>query len=192
MNVKEFQAKCAESDNSWGGSHRVLQDLVRALDLRRGVEIGLGYGGNAVGLCPLVDQLIGVDPFRHDPSYLDVMNVSQAEFNDIAEHVANRLRPFRNFTLLRMTSRDAIDFIGQRGTEDFVYIDGDHRAVAEDLRRWVPAVRTGGVIAGHDFDHPSHPTVAPAVLEFAGQVQTEAHYVWWFIKEERHERLARA
>lgn len=36
---------------------------------------------------------------------------------------------------------------------DFVYIDGFHEfdAVMSDLIFWVPKVRPGGIIAGHDY-----------------------------------------
>lgn len=47
---------------------------------------------------------------------------------------------------------------------DFVYIDGAHDffSVSEDIRYWLPKVKNGGVLAGHDFNN--HETeVAQAV-----------------------------
>ena len=42
---------------------------------------------------------------------------------------------------------------------DFLYIDADHSAagVLADLHAWVPHVRSGGLIAGDDYDHPRIP-----------------------------------
>lgn len=39
------------------------------------------------------------------------------------------------------------------GSLDFVFIDGDHEydGVMADIRAWLPKVRKGGVIAGHDY-----------------------------------------
>ena len=36
---------------------------------------------------------------------------------------------------------------------DFVFIDGDHKydAVCEDIRAWLPKVKPGGLLAGHDY-----------------------------------------
>lgn len=36
---------------------------------------------------------------------------------------------------------------------DFVFIDGDHRyeCVLEDINAWLPKVKSGGVLAGHDY-----------------------------------------
>jgi len=45
------------------------------------------------------------------------------------------------------------------GRIDFVFLDGDHSAagVAADLAAWAPKVRDGGMICGHDIDHPRFP-----------------------------------
>jgi predicted O-methyltransferase YrrM len=39
---------------------------------------------------------------------------------------------------------------------DLLFIDGDHTrdAVIADLRKWLPSLKPGGVLAMHDFDHP--------------------------------------
>ncbi|MCK5017059.1 MAG: class I SAM-dependent methyltransferase [Candidatus Peribacteraceae bacterium] len=52
------------------------------------------------------------------------------------------------------------------GELDFVFIDADHtyEAVIGDLRAWLPKLRTGGVLGGHDFDEEG---VSRAVAEFA-------------------------
>ncbi len=34
---------------------------------------------------------------------------------------------------------------------DLVYIDADHARVAEDITAWLPKLRPGGLLAGHDF-----------------------------------------
>lgn len=42
---------------------------------------------------------------------------------------------------------------------DFVFIDADHSygAVRRDIAMWETAIRSGGFISGHDYDHPSYP-----------------------------------
>ena len=40
------------------------------------------------------------------------------------------------------------------GSLDFVFIDAEHtfEAVVSDIRAWLPKVKHGGCIAGHDLD----------------------------------------
>jgi len=40
---------------------------------------------------------------------------------------------------------------------DFLFIDGDHtyKGVRNDLRNWFPKVKSGGIIAGHDYTEPT-------------------------------------
>jgi hypothetical protein len=49
---------------------------------------------------------------------------------------------------------------------DLVYVDGEHttEAVQQDLEAWWPLVKVGGILAGHDFDHPP---VSKPVIAFA-------------------------
>ena len=36
---------------------------------------------------------------------------------------------------------------------DFIYIDADHEyeSVKKDIEAWIPRLRSGGIIAGHDY-----------------------------------------
>jgi predicted O-methyltransferase YrrM len=63
---------------------------------------------------------------------------------------------------------------------DFVFIDADHsyEACLADIKAWIPKVRAGGLICGHDFGHPRLPGVEQAVREYFGKD---------FGKEERHD-----
>jgi len=55
-------------------------------------------------------------------------------------------------TVLRMLSAEAAKTIPD-GTLDFCYIDANHRyeGISVDLPTWWPKVRSGGILAGHDY-----------------------------------------
>jgi len=104
------------------------------------------------------------------------------------------------FTIIKDTSVNAATLFGNE-TLDFVYIDADHTygAVKDDLEAWVPKVRPGGVVSGHDYFDGLylgiHFGVKLAVDEYArdnkkiveATKKDEAYEgfqfrSWWFIK----------
>jgi len=70
---------------------------------------------------------------------------------------------------------------------DFVFVDGPHtyRNVRNDIEMWLPRVRSGGILAGHDFTQ-AHPPLLWAVLEqrmhnFGGSsFNVGMDGVWWW------------
>lgn len=67
---------------------------------------------------------------------------------------------------------------------DLVFIDADHKeeAVYKDITAWLPKIRVGGIICGHDYDNPEHPGVRKAVDRFFEKSRINfVHdcYVWW-------------
>lgn len=70
------------------------------------------------------------------------------------------------FNPVKMASVEAASTY-PNGSLDFVFIDGrhDYSSIMEDLNAWVPKVKSGGVIAGHDMIWGHDNAVARAVLE---------------------------
>ena len=54
------------------------------------------------------------------------------------------------------------------GSVERIFLDGSHdgASVAQDLDAWMPRLRTGGILAGHDYD-AKHPALCEAVDTFA-------------------------
>lgn len=65
----------------------------------------------------------------------------------------------------RMTTDEAAPLF-EDGSLDAVFIDADHTydAVRRDIANWMPKVRKGGILAGHDYVH-TWPGVVQAVNE---------------------------
>ena len=68
--------------------------------------------------------------------------------------------------IMRMFSHEAAPEI-KNGSLDFVFIDGDHsyEGNSKDIKLWLPKVKKGGFISGHDYNHPRLPGVKKAVDE---------------------------
>jgi len=67
------------------------------------------------------------------------------------------------------------------GSLDAVFIDADHTdaGVTEDLEAWVPKVKRGGLIAGHDYGDGQWGVTAAVDRFFPERVETGADRVWW-------------
>ncbi len=134
-------------------------------------EIGTASGYTAAHIlkyCPQVKHLYAIDLKRPDPELDFLAGLPGAELR------------------LGHSHEVAKDF--PDGLLDLIFIDADHSeaAVRRDLAAWVPKVKPGGVIAGHDYGSHNHPGVEIAVSEFFRDhphpVRLEANKVWWTIK----------
>lgn len=94
-----------------------------------------------------VDQWIGGYDDKLDTASRSDMRVAKQAF-DI------RVKAYRanNVYVLPMSTVGAATMVA-RESLDMVYIDASHRYedVLEDLRSWIPKVKVGGWIAGHDY-----------------------------------------
>ena len=72
---------------------------------------------------------------------------------------------------------------------DFVFIDADHTydSVKKDIEAWLPKVKKGGCISGHDYA-PHAPGVIKAVQECFGTKFRAANGSVWFVKVESDDR----
>lgn len=132
--------------------HRVLSGLVKERGWQSGAEIGVNRGRLLFHLLDHAPQLhmIGVDSWLPgDPLFPDHVQVG-AEVIRRAKQYGSRV------TILHGASV-AMAALVPDGSLDFIFIDADHsrEAVLADIAAWVPKVREGGGILGHDIDFES-------------------------------------
>ena len=144
----------------------------------RGAEIGVKTGVYSDELLTnwRGEELISIDPWLSaDPDeYVDRSNVSQDEFERFYEQTVERLSKHGpRSTIWRTTSVEAAKRVSDHSL-DFVYIDArhDYDSVLEDLEAWCQKVKSGGILAGHDYVDGDLPQgefyVKSAVDEFFG------------------------
>jgi hypothetical protein len=169
------------------GNRQDLAGLFAALGYQKGAEIGVWAGAFSEVLCKAIPgvQLTCVDPWQAYKTYRERKN-NQRRLDIAYSETIARLQPFRA-TVWRMMSLEAAAQIPD-GSLDFVYIDANHQEpfISQDLAAWAPKVRSGGIVAGHDYHFkPKHPflqQVKPAVDAF-----TRAHRIapWYVLAAEK-------
>lgn len=129
-----------------------LARLFAQLGFTTGAEIGVWEGHYSSDLCAANPQLrlTCVDPWQEYRFYNEAKN-NQDRLDAAYRTAVERLRPF-GCTILRMTSEQGASTVPD-GSLDFVYVDANHGEafVRQDLEAWTPKVRSGGVVAGHDY-----------------------------------------
>jgi hypothetical protein len=169
-----------------GGSRNDLPALFASLGFTTGAEIGVAGGLYSEQLCQGNSRLrlTCVDQWTHYAGY------PQRYINFIIadeQKARDRLAPY-GCQIIKKASIEAARDVPDRSL-DFIYIDADHRFeyVVMDLFFWTPKVRSGGIIAGHDYENvPGHHRthVIEAVQGFTIQHQINP----WFVLGRRKRR----
>ena len=168
-------------------------EILRRLPQGRvyGAELGV-WDGTLSQLLLLRDDLVllMVDSWApkgaRPQSYLDsgdVKALSSDEQMAQAHRQAIASTGFANYRaqIVRGDSAQTAEKVAD-GTLDFVFIDADHsyEGVCRDIQAWLPKVKSGGWIGGHDYGDPAFPGVERAVDVFFGSdIETGANFTWF-------------
>jgi hypothetical protein len=157
-----------------------LAQLCHTLEYRQIAEIGTARGDYAYSLAHKNPQatIYCIDAWTTYDGYADIREHDQMVHN--WQKAKERLNSFKNVELMSDFSHDALDKFGDRSL-DFVYIDANHswEYFAEDILEWSRKVKTGGIVAGHDYsDKPvTNCHVKPLVHAFTEAFQISP----WFV-----------
>lgn len=156
------------------------------------VEVGTWFGASAAYLASRVKEsgkevkIYAVDNFTAEGSgpvlAEEVSRVGGSFFEIFCENlrrcgVADYVTPLVG---------DSTEMAGHFADEsiDFVYIDACHeyRKVRQDILAWLPKVKPGGTVAGHDYNS-GHGGVIRAVDEIFGKENVNVMRSSWFLKK---------
>lgn len=169
--VKEVQRT---TDENYSPYYNELPRLINQYGFKSGINIGVFAGGQEKRILDTtqIQLLIGIDPYlEYKPDQIGMGTIStQEEFDIMCELAVSRLDTNR-FYLVRETSDEAFkhSIINKCLVYDCLFVDGLHEAaqLQRDLDNYVPLVRKGGIVAIHDFSHPTFPELTPVINNFA-------------------------
>lgn len=137
-----------EVPNFW---RELFAPLFAELEFNTGAEIGVQSGTFSEVLCKANPKLClySIDPWIAYAGYSD--EIHQSIFDKHFTQATEILAAY-NCVIIRETSMRALAEFAD-GSLDFVYIDGNHEIpwVLDDICGWSRKVRTGGIVAGHDY-----------------------------------------
>lgn len=108
--------------------------------------------------------------------HINYPNAKLADFNEAMRPVAQCV------TAMKGDSAAMADKFGDRSV-DFCFIDAghDYESVKRDIAAWLPKIRVGGILAGHDYI-PDYPGVMRAVDEaFPGRMAWAVGQLSWLV-----------
>lgn len=129
-------------------NRKELAKYFAELGFTKGVEIGVfdGYYSEVlVQNIPNV-ELLSIDSWGG-------MSHDKGSMGDTYKRAMDRLAPYHeNVTIVKKDSVKASEEI-EDGSLDFVFLDACHcyDCVKKDIEAWVPKVRVGGIVSGHDY-----------------------------------------
>ena len=136
------------------------------------VEIGSFIGESTIIFAKHFKHVTAIDPFlpNYDPQ--DPTCNSGFNFDDVFQEFKSRIEEEKTkVTIYKMMSCDAVSLLKDK--YDFIYIDGLHTydGVKNDILDYLPLVKEGGVIGGHDYGttHKHLQGVTKAVDEVLGK-----------------------
>ena len=176
----------------------VICKLINEKQFKNYVEVGTWKGETTeyvIDNCPSLNKIFGIDPLKKcfndikEDSYKCRMwepLKSDKELDKIYDSIQKRFSKYGDkFTFLRNTSEEAVKNFDD-GSLDFVFIDAIHlyRFVKQDIGLWLPKVKKGCILAGHDYSD-EWPEVKKAVNEFFNkeELHIEDDNVWWIVKQ---------
>lgn len=170
-------------------NRKQLRRVINLLDAKKVVEVGVHRGDFLSWLSEghMPDcKFYGVDKWQvYDGYEFSRDCTAHAEALAHAKRVAYHRFEKSNVELICGESNDT------HGLEnvDLVYIDANHEEefVSQDIEAWWGQIVFGGVLAGHDYDHPGLPGVAKAVDAFVAKHNLTLYkalqcYSWAVIK----------
>lgn len=135
------------------------------------VEIGSYAGDSTRVFAKNFGKVFSIDPYLngYDDNDSSSYSIPMAE---VKEYFKKEILDIhKNVAQLVMSSKEASLFFKEREIFDFIYIDGNHKPefVEEDIKLWLPKVKTGGWIGGHDYGNRRAPEVAGVVDKALGK-----------------------
>jgi len=179
MEISVRKGKYAKS-----GLHEFLNECKRLTKLPFGsiIEIGAYAGESTEIFAQHFEYVYSVDPWKNGYDDTDASSYKY-DMKDVEAQFDKVYDKYFSIVKIKLSGDVACNMFSDE-TFDMVYIDAVHQYedVKKDITNWLPKVKKGGIIAGHDFQE-SFEGVMRAVREVLGEPQVIGKDTsWGFVK----------
>jgi hypothetical protein len=156
------------------------------------VEVGSCRGESTDMFATVSGRVYAVDPWE-DYESIHNMIVGMDEVEAAFDKRFEFELATGSVVKLKMLSHAAAATFADRSV-DLVYLDGDHTggAVRQDITYWLPKVRHGGFLAGHDYresENGKYDDLIAVVNELCGDVRVFQDSSWLIAADDCKARL---
>jgi hypothetical protein len=159
-------------------SYKLIETLkLYDIDPKWGAEVGVQFGKNA---CNLLNVFPDLNLWLVD-NYDITKTIHQNHTTEEVVKIAlDKLDKYKGrFQWLLYPSVEAAYLVDDK-TLDYAFIDAEHtyEAVKEDIKAWLPKIKMGGLLFGHDFSARFRGVKRAAKEAFGNRLE---HWgdLWW-------------
>lgn len=172
--------------------YNFLLEIIKENNFKNYVEVGVWKGKTLFGIADGNKHLRiwGIDEYKSENynnyTHGEIMaNISNETYDKIKQDILNRSSTFKNITIITENSLTATKRFSNNSL-DIVFIDASHdyKNTCNDIRAWLPKVRKGGILCGHDFNL-RHFSVVRAVGDLIGydNIMVKKHVSTWLYRK---------
>lgn len=157
---KDITELLAQKRLWWMGENNGVNQLYGLYDLIKEnfyedsvlLEVGSFAGVSTELFAQICKKVYAVDPWDLNKEYAELHPTSVIESEKRFDLMASK---YDNIVKMKRFSQNVHWSFGN-STLDVVYIDGEHlyEPVKRDINLWLPKVKDGGILCGHDFGEP--------------------------------------
>lgn len=136
----------------------LLKQLKKSLgEVKSAAEIGVWRGDFSIQIIDILkpEKFYAIDPYKIFEGMVSAPGLefkNQESLDKLYENVKQKISS-HGHEVIRQKSLDAVGMFDDNSL-DYVYIDGDHtyEGCLADIKAWWPKVKSGGILAGDDYD----------------------------------------
>jgi hypothetical protein len=161
--------------------HHIITAIIEKYNCKVMAEVGVHRGRTTRHILrdkvsKQIVEYFAIDPWityiDSDTNKLAFSGMTQEGWDKLYLNVCKYYPWFPALKIMKLKSVEAASLFPNEYF-DMVYIDGDHSysEVKKDIKAWLPKIKKGGIISGHDYarNRENHNEVAKVVDEIFGK-----------------------